>query len=91
MKTAVEGIKKELDDRLDVFKKEGKLLEAQRLAARTKFDIEMLIETGHCPGVGNYARWFSGRNPGEPPYTLMDFFPEDFLLVVDDHVKWFLH
>jgi excinuclease ABC subunit B len=84
MKTAVEGIKKELDDRLDVFKKEGKLLEAQRLAARTKFDIEMLIETGHCPGVENYARWFSGRNPGEPPYTLMDFFPEDFLLVVDE-------
>jgi excinuclease ABC subunit B len=84
MKSAVEGIKKELDDRLDVFKKEGKLLEAQRLAARTKFDIEMLIETGHCPGVENYARWFSGRNPGEPPYTLMDFFPEDFLLVVDE-------
>jgi excinuclease ABC subunit B len=84
MKTAVEGIKKELDDRLDVFKKEGKLLEAQRLAARTKFDIEMLIETGHCPGVENYARWFSGRNPGEPPYTLMDFFPEDFLIVVDE-------
>lgn len=84
MKAAVEGIQKELDDRLDVFKKEGKLLEAQRLAARTKFDIEMLIETGHCPGVENYARWFSGRNPGEPPYTLMDFFPEDFLLVVDE-------
>ena len=84
MKTAVEGIKKELDDRLDVFKKEGKILEAQRLAARTKFDIEMLLETGHCPGVENYARWFSGRNPGEPPYTLMDFFPEDFLLVVDE-------
>ena len=84
MKTAVEGIKKELDDRLDVFKKEGKLLEAQRLGARTKFDIEMLMETGHCPGVENYARWFSGRNPGEPPYTLMDFFPEDFLLVVDE-------
>ncbi|MCY2942190.1 MAG: excinuclease ABC subunit UvrB [Planctomycetota bacterium] len=84
MKTAVEGIKKELEDRLDVFKKEGKLLEAQRLAARTKFDIEMLMETGHCPGVENYARWFSGRNPGEPPYTLMDFFPEDFLLVVDE-------
>ena len=84
MKTAVEGIKKELDDRLDVFKKEGKLLEAQRLAARTKFDLEMLMETGHCPGVENYARWFSGRNPGEPPYTLMDFFPEDFLVVVDE-------
>ncbi|NBY02318.1 MAG: excinuclease ABC subunit UvrB, partial [Planctomycetes bacterium] len=84
MKVAVEGIKKELDDRLDVFKKEGKLLEAQRLAARTKFDIEMLLETGHCPGVENYARWFSGRNPGEPPYTLMDFFPEDFLVVVDE-------
>lgn len=84
MKVAVEGIQKELDDRLEVFKKEGKLLEAQRLAARTKFDIEMLLETGHCPGVENYARWFSGRNPGEPPYTLMDFFPEDFFVVVDE-------
>jgi len=84
MKAAIEGIKKELDERLEVFKKEGKLLEAQRLAARTRFDIEMLMETGHCPGVENYARWFSGRNPGEPPYTLMDFFPDDFLVVVDE-------
>ncbi len=65
-------------------KKQGKLLEAQRLAARTRFDMEMLLEVGHCPGIENYARWFSGRKPGEPPYTLIDFFPDDFLMVVDE-------
>ncbi|MFN6052517.1 MAG: excinuclease ABC subunit UvrB [Planctomycetia bacterium] len=84
LKAAIEGIRGELEERLAVFKKEGKLLEAQRLAARTKFDLEMLQEAGYCPGVENYARWFSGRKPGEPPYTLMDFFPEDFLVVVDE-------
>ena len=81
---AVEGIRGELEERLEQFKSEGKLLEAQRLAARTRFDMEMLLEVGHCPGVENYARWFSGRKPGEPPYTLLDFFPEDFLMVVDE-------
>ncbi len=84
VKQAVEGIRGELDERLEVFKTEGKLLEKQRLEARTRFDIEMLLEVGHCPGVENYARWFSGRKPGEPPYTLMDFFPDDFLMVVDE-------
>ncbi|MSR30122.1 MAG: excinuclease ABC subunit UvrB [Gemmataceae bacterium] len=84
IKAAVEGIQKELEDRLEVFKKQGKLLEAQRLAARTRFDLDMLLETGHCPGIENYSRWFSGRKTGEPPYTLMDFFPEDFLLIVDE-------
>ncbi len=67
-----------------MFRQEGKLLEAQRLGARTRFDMEMLLEVGHCPGIENYARWFSGKAPGEPPYTLIDFFPEDFLMVVDE-------
>jgi len=84
IKEAVTGISKELDERLEQLKSQGKLLEAQRLSARTRFDIEMLLETGHCQGIENYARWFSGRAPGEPPYTLIDFFPEDFLTIVDE-------
>ena len=77
--TAVEGIEQELDERLEQFKNEGKLLEAQRLKARCRYDLDMLREVGYCSGIENYARWFSGRKPGEPPYTLLDFFPEDFL------------
>src|SRR5437879_3944577 len=84
VRTAVEGIRGELEERLTQFKNEGKLLEAERLRARTNFDLEMLLELGHCAGIENYARWFSGRKPGEPPYTLLDFFPEDFLMVVDE-------
>jgi excinuclease ABC subunit B len=84
VKQAVEGIRQELEERLEVFKREGKLLEKQRLEARTRFDMEMLLEVGHCPGVENYARWFSGRKTGEPPYTLIDFFPDDFLMIVDE-------
>jgi excinuclease ABC subunit B len=85
IKGAVAGIEKELEDRLGVFRSEGKLLEAQRLSARTRFDMEMLLEVGHCPGIENYARWFSGKQPGEPPYTLIDFFPDpDFLMIVDE-------
>jgi excinuclease ABC subunit B len=84
IKQAVEGIGKELEERLEVFRRDGKLLEAQRLAARTRFDMEMLLEVGHCPGIENYARWFSGRKSGEPPYTLIDFFPEEFLMIVDE-------
>jgi excinuclease ABC subunit B len=84
IREAVEGIRAELDSRLADLKGQGKLVEAQRLAARTRFDMDMLMEVGHCPGIENYARWFSGRKPGEPPYTLMDFFPEDFLMVVDE-------
>ncbi len=64
VRQAVEGIRKELEERLEVFRREGKLLEAQRLAARTRFDLEMLLEVGHCPGIENYARWFSGANQG---------------------------
>ena len=84
IKKAVNGIEGEFDLRLEEFKSQGKLLEAQRLAARTRFDLEMLTETGHCSGIENYARWFSGRNPGDPPYTLIDFFPDDFLTIVDE-------
>ncbi|MBI1917033.1 MAG: excinuclease ABC subunit UvrB [Planctomycetes bacterium] len=84
IRTAVEGIRGELEERLTQFKNEGKLLEAERLRARTNFDLEMLLELGHCSGIENYARWFSGRKPGEPPYTLLDFFPDDFLMIVDE-------
>src|SRR5262245_270776 len=84
IRSAVDGIGTELEQRLEQFRREGKLLEAQRLNARTRFDMEMLLEVGHCPGIENYARWFSGRAPGEPPYTLFDFFPKDMLLIVDE-------
>ncbi|MFT3880106.1 MAG: excinuclease ABC subunit UvrB [Gemmatales bacterium] len=85
---AVEKIRQELDERLKVFQQQGKLLEAQRLAARTRYDIEMLLETGHCPGIENYSRHLSGRQAGEPPDTLISFFPKDFLLVIDEsHVS----
>lgn len=88
VKGAVEGIEKELAARLEQFKTEGKLLEAERLKARCRYDLDMLKEVGYCSGIENYARWFSGRAPGEPPYTLLDFFPEDFLVVVDEsHVS----
>jgi excinuclease ABC subunit B len=87
-KEAVKGIEQELAARLEQFKTEGKLLEYERLKARCRFDLDMLREVGYCPGIENYARWFSGRNPGEPPYTLLDFFPEDMLLVIDEsHVS----
>ncbi len=81
---AVAGIEQEMNDRVAWFKEQGKLLEAQRLQARSRYDMEMLLEVGHCPGIENYARWFSGRKTGEPPYTLIDFFPTDFLMVVDE-------
>jgi excinuclease ABC subunit B len=66
------------------FKSENKLLEAQRIEQRTKYDLEMLTELGVCSGIENYSRYFDGRNPGEPPFTLLDFFPDDFLMVVDE-------
>ncbi|HVV99087.1 MAG TPA: excinuclease ABC subunit UvrB [Planctomycetaceae bacterium] len=81
---AVDEIRAELEERLAFFRREGKLLEAQRLSARTRYDIEMLQEVGYCPGIENYSRPLSGRKPGEPPYTLYDFFPDDFLLFVDE-------
>ena len=82
--SAVDEIRKELRERLELFKSQGKLLEAQRLSARTRYDIEMMMEMGYCPGIENYSRPLSGRNPGEPPYTLFDFFPKDYLLIVDE-------
>jgi excinuclease ABC subunit B len=81
---AIDTIRQELDERLKVLREAGKLLEAQRLSARTRFDIEMLMETGHCPGIENYSRPLAGRAPGSMPDTLHDFFPEDFLMVVDE-------
>jgi excinuclease ABC subunit B len=89
VREAVKGIEAELTARLEQFKTEGKLLEAERLKARCRYDLDMLREVGYCSGIENYARWFSGRKPGEPPYTLLDFFPEDFLVVVDEsHVSF---
>ena len=85
---AIDEIKGELDQRLALFKEQGKLLEAQRLNARTRFDIEMLQEVGYCPGIENYSRPLSGRAPGSPPDTLFSFFPPDYLLFVDEsHVS----
>jgi excinuclease ABC subunit B len=81
---AVAEIKRELAEQLEHFKEEGKLLEAQRLAARTRYDMEMLMEVGYCPGIENYSRPLSGRPPGVSPYTLFDFFDDDYLLIVDE-------
>jgi excinuclease ABC subunit B len=81
---AVDEIRKELRERLELFKSQGKMLEAQRLSARTRYDVEMMMEMGYCPGIENYSRPLSGRKPGEPPYTLFDFFPNDYLLIVDE-------
>ncbi len=84
IKNGVSLIREELKDRLAWFQKEGKLLEAQRLNARTRFDIEMLEQVGHCPGIENYSRPLSGRQEGEAPESLYNFFPDDFLLIVDE-------
>lgn len=81
---AVNSIKAELEVRLEELKSENKLLEAQRLEQRTTYDLEMLLEMGYCNGIENYSRHMDGRAPGEQPYTLLDFFPDDFLIVVDE-------
>jgi excinuclease ABC subunit B len=81
---AMDEIEQELNTQLATFKQEGKLLEAQRLAARTRHDMELLREIGYCPGIENYSRALAQRKPGEPPATLYDFFPDDFLLFVDE-------
>jgi excinuclease ABC subunit B len=81
---AVQNIKRELEERLEIFRQQGKLLEAQRLNARTRFDMEMMLEVGYCPGIENYSRHLDGRSPGSPPHTLLDYFPEDFLFFVDE-------
>ena len=84
MEVAISNIQKELADRLEVLRNDNKLLEAQRLEQRTNYDIEMLREMGYTSGIENYSRHMDGRKEGEPPYTLIDFFPDDFLLVVDE-------
>ncbi|WP_311407953.1 excinuclease ABC subunit UvrB [Liquorilactobacillus uvarum] len=84
MDKAIAGIQSELEQQLKKFKNENKLLEAQRLEQRTTYDIEMLREMGYCSGIENYSRHMDGRKEGEPPYTLLDFFPKDFLIVVDE-------
>ncbi len=81
---AVEGIKIELESRLKEFESQGKLIEAQRLKMRTTYDIEMMQEMGFCNGIENYSRHLTGRAPGSPPYTLLDFFPDDFLTIIDE-------
>ena len=84
MEKAIDEIMTELDERLEYFRNEGKLIEAQRIEERTRYDIESLREIGFCPGIENYSRVLSGRAPGSMPYTLLDYFPEDFLLFVDE-------
>ena len=84
MERAIGTIQEELKDRVKYFKDNGKLLEAQRIEERTNFDIEMMKETGFCQGIENYSRHISGREPGSPPFTLFDYFPKDFLLLIDE-------
>ena len=84
MDRAILGIKEELSERIDEFNSEKKLLEAQRIEQRTLYDIEMMQETGFCQGIENYSRHISGREAGSPPFTLFDYFPDDFLLIVDE-------
>ncbi|GET08497.1 excinuclease ABC subunit B [Ligilactobacillus agilis] len=84
LKVAIDGIESELTERVAELTAEEKLLEAQRLKQRTTYDIEMLREMGYCSGIENYSRHMDGRRPGQPPYTLLDFFPKDFLIVVDE-------
>ena len=87
IRQAADSIEKELEERVQYFKGEDKLLEAQRIAERTNFDIEMLKETGFCSGIENYSRHLSGAAPGMPPNTLMDYFPDDFLIIIDESHK----
>jgi excinuclease ABC subunit B len=84
LRAAISSIEQELRDRLQVLEREGKLLEAQRLRMRTEHDLEMLAEVGTCSGVENYSRHLDGRGPGDPPFTLLDYFPDDWLLVIDE-------
>ena len=84
LERAVKDIKQELSERLEIFYREGKLLEAQRIEERTRFDLEMLIEMGFCNGIENYSRHLDGRAAGTPPYTLLDYFPQDWLLFIDE-------
>ena len=84
LKRAITSIEQELDERLKVLKAQDKLLEAQRLKQRTEYDLEMMQEVGYCSGIENYSRHMSNRQPGDPPYTLLDYFPDDYLLMIDE-------
>lgn len=84
MERAIQGIEIELEEQIKYFKGEGKLLEAQRISERTNFDIEMMRETGFCSGIENYSRHLTGLAPGEPPHTLIDYFPDDFIMMIDE-------
>ena len=81
---AIQNIERDLAQRVETFEKEGRLLEAQRIAQRTRYDIEMLREIGMCTGIENYSRYFDGRKPGDAPYTLLDYFPKGFLVMIDE-------
>ena len=87
MEKAIRNIEIELEEQVKYFKSEGKLLEAQRIAERTNFDIEMMRETGFCSGIENYSRHLAGLAPGQPPNTLMDYFPDDFIMMIDESHK----
>ncbi len=87
MERAIKNIEIELEEQVKYFKSEGKLLEAQRIAERTNFDIEMMRETGFCSGIENYSRHLAGLAPGQPPNTLMDYFPDDFIIMIDESHK----
>ena len=87
IRRAADAIEEELKERVQYFKSEDKLLEAQRIAERTNFDVEMLKETGFCSGIENYSRHLAGLKPGQPPYTLLDFFKDDFLIIIDESHK----
>ena len=87
MEKAIRNIETELEEQVKYFKAEGKLLEAQRIAERTNFDIEMMRETGFCSGIENYSRHLAGLAPGQPPHTLMDYFPDDFIIMIDESHK----
>jgi excinuclease ABC subunit B len=84
MERALASIEAELEERLRYFHDRGRVLEAQRLEQRTRYDLEMMREVGYCSGIENYSRHFDGRQPGEPPFTLLDYFPEDFLVIIDE-------
>ncbi|MCS7204326.1 MAG: excinuclease ABC subunit UvrB [Leptospiraceae bacterium] len=84
LKEAIKAIEEELKERIEFFKSQGKLLEAERIQMRTKYDLEMLMELGYCNGIENYSRHLSGRKPGEPPATLLDYFPDDFWVIIDE-------
>jgi excinuclease ABC subunit B len=84
LRRAVAGIEKELQEQLALFESQGKLLEAQRLRMRTQYDLEMIQEMGYCNGIENYSMHIDGREPGQPPFTLLDYFPKDFLLIIDE-------